>query len=405
MYTHQRRAWERRLVRVAALSVALLAITAAAAAAKSTVGLAVGPVTVGPYQVTVFAAGCGKGASATIDYTRGSVSDFEQYSYTGPVRCSASARRGHLSLSWGRLGSLSLTSTRLGGRQRGRLPEGCRGQGAVSRTTTWRGRLHLSLARGLGRLSRRALPGALTVGGRIHCRPPRAAKAITLTAAFGNHLFLDATVPAHGPRGFFLTDTFTPATGIMGAVVLNQTGSGRRSHVTVTRTGGRISAPDPFARGALRFRDLPVCTGASPAAHNVTLSGSITLNTVVLGRVTLSPAAATFAVVAAGNAFPANCNGYGSVPLTPQVSNVCSQNGICSVSAGTNNDTFYDTSNPGTQKIVSETIQFGDGTSGTFTNGQATHTYTTPGTYTATVTITTSNGQVQTATTPVYITS
>lgn len=330
--------------------------------------------------------------------------EFEQYSYTGPVTCTATANHGQLTLSWAQLGSLSLSSTHLGSRHRGELPAGCRGHVPLSRSTTWRGRLHLSLAKGLGTLNRRALPGVITQGGPVSCRPPRQSKEVALAANFGTRLFLYATAPTRGPRDVFLTDNFTPATGITGAVVVDQTGAKKRSHFSLTRTGGRISAPAPFAHGALSFKDLPVCTGANPAAHNVSLSGTITLPTAVLGTITFNPAAATFAEISTGNAFPGDCNGYGSVPLTPSVTNVCSQSGTCSVSAGTNNDTFYDTSSLGTQTIVSETIQFGDGSTGTFTNGQVTHTYTAPGTYTATVTITTSNGQTQTTTTPVYIT-
>jgi PKD repeat protein len=84
-----------------------------------------------------------------------------------------------------------------------------------------------------------------------------------------------------------------------------------------------------------------------------------------------------------------------------------------SVQYGTNAVTFNDGTDAGSNTIQSETINFGDGSPvATITPGSSVmHTYASPNDYTATITVTYSNGQVgagpqtATASTPVDITA
>ncbi|HET9074681.1 MAG TPA: PKD domain-containing protein [Solirubrobacteraceae bacterium] len=386
----------------AALALLLALAVPQAAAAAPTSFVEIGPLKLGHFTATLFVNGCRGANSGTLSLDRGTRRALEDYSYTGPVNCVANGLTGaKLSFDWAALGSGSLKVSHLGRVRRDQLPAGCHGARGNGRPVRLSGHLNLTPARALGRLSQRSVGGFLGRTGRFSCAVPRAPRAVNFSAGFGPRTFMFATKPARGLRTVFLSENFAPAQGITGVFSVNESGGPRL--FALTRHGARIGDLGPLARGGLTITSLPVCTGANRAAHNTSLSGMITVKAPVLGTVSFSPGSATNAFLARGSALPGQCNGYGSVPLTPKVDNSCSTQGLCAVSDGTNADTFYDLSNPGTQHVISETINFGDGTTGTFTNGQVAHTYAQAGTYTATVTITTDNGQTQTTTTPVYI--
>jgi hypothetical protein len=357
------------------------------------------------YQFDLVVSSCaGTSKGTEISYVKGSEANNIDYSYSGSATCTAAKnlKQGKLSISWPGIATANLKVAAAGASKRGVVPRGCKGGGGTSREVVLKGSIDVTASKYFGTLKSKQIKGYISRLGNLSCGSESLPKSTDLDASFGSDLFVDASRYKKSSQ-VFIGDTFAPASGVTGNLFLDITGTAKL--FDINKTTATLTDAKPFATGKLVATKLPACIGDTSTALNVSLSGSVTIDSPVLGAIVLNPAAATFAYIGATSAkLPADCDGYGAMPLTPSVDNECSDATVpCSISEGFGTDTFDDDSNPGTQTVISETINFGDGTTGTFTDGTASHAYAAPGDYTATVTIETSNGQTQTVTTPVYI--
>jgi hypothetical protein len=387
----------------------LLALVPALASARAATSPSVemGPFKEKGYAFDVVVDSCAGSSNTVIDYFKGNDLDGVDYSYSGKSTCSAASDLKHatLKLSWPGIAKISVRTGAIGRAKQARTPKGCRGGTGSSREVVLKGSLDISPAKALGRLKSARVMATLSRISNLNCRTPPLPRATELSAEFGQNQFLEAMLPRKGRRSAILSDGFTAAKGVSGLLAVFVSGTAKL--FSLAKGAGTLTDLRPFASGKLTVSELPVCIGSQPGAENVTLGGQIVVNSPVLGKVVLGSGNVSSASVDNGIVSPGGCNGYGSSPLTPSVINTCATDQVCSVIESTNNDMFFDQSLLGTQTIVSETIDFGDGTTGRFAKrtGTVSHTYATAGMYTATITIKTSNGQTQTTTVPVYIDS
>jgi hypothetical protein len=386
----------------------VLALVPAGASAKGAPkpSLEIGPFKEKGYVFDVFVSACSGTSSAQISYLKGTNADSIDYLYSGTSTCSVvgNLKRATLKLSWPGIATISAKTGAIGRLKRSTTPKGCTGGKGSSREVVLKGGIDISAAKAFGTLKSRHIKATISKISNLNCKTQSVPKTTGLFADFGQNQFLDASLAKKGRREIFLSDSFAPATGVTGQMFLDILGKAKQ--FTLAKGAGTLTNLKPFASGKLTLSELPVCSGSKPGAQNVTLSGAITVNSPVLGAVSFAASNASTAYVATGSAFPGECNGYGSTPLTAGIDSSCDDASVpCSISDGENDVSFEDTSNDGTQTVLSETIDFGDGSTGTLTNGSTDHTYASPGTYTATVTIMTSDGNTETASTTVYITS
>jgi hypothetical protein len=384
---------------------ALALVPALASAKTPTPALEIGPFKTKGYTFDLLVGKCSGTSVTDITYSKGTAANAISYFYSGKGTCSAAAslKGVKLKLSWPGVATINVKAGASGAAKRAKTPTGCRGGRGTSRDIALTGSIDIHAAKAFGTLKSHHVKATVARISDLNCKALSHATGTNLFAAFGKNQFIEASLPKRGSRDILLSDQFAPTTGVTGSMLVQVAGTSKQ--FKLVKGAGALTNLKPFAAGKLTLSELPVCIGSKPGAQNVTLGGQITVNSPVLGKVRFSSSAASTTYISTGSAFPGQCNGYGSMPLTPAVDNTCSMDGVCSLMYATNNDMFYDDSMLGTQTIVSETIDFGDGTTGTFANGTVSHTYASPGTYTATVTIETSNGQTQTTTTPVYIDS
>ncbi len=226
-----------------------------------------------------------------------------------------------------------------------------------------------------------------------------------LTADVGTTI-LAADAPNHGPASLDILDEAggdTPAPGIQGTLGLQMSGSGALALNAATGTA-RIGATTALTSGSLSFTPLAACPGAS--AQNGDLAGALTIEDPLLGPRRIAGADADSAYSGVGSALPGACNGLGAEPVEPELIDTCNDdNAGCSVSAGSAVATLFDETSPGTQTITAETVDFGDGSApvAIANFGAVQHAYSTPGSYTATLTVTDAANTVSTTTAPVVI--
>jgi hypothetical protein len=389
---------------LAVLIMAMLAVPALASAKSAPVSLELGPLKAKGYTFTLTVGSCNGTADSEIDYAKGSKTDNIDYSYAGKGTCTSTGtlKRESLSISWPGVATLKLKTSAAGKSIKARPIKGCTGGKGFSRELEFKGSVDVTASKAFGTLKTKKIKGFASKISNLNCKAAPLTKETTFFAQFGSDQFIDAYLPKRGAREVFIGDEFTPATGVTGSMFIDVEGT--KKTFNIAKSVATLTNVKPFASGSLTAAEQPTCTGDKPGTHNVLLTGALTVKSAVLGTLSYGAANATGGSIGPEDGSTSQCDGIGAVPLTPSVSNTCDMDMICSVQDATNGDSFFDQSTDGTQNIVSETINFGDGTpDGTFTNGEVDHTYATPGTYTATVTIVTSNGQTQTTTTPVYI--
>ena len=392
-----RRARRRGRWTVAACLVAMLAVPAFAQAKGTPRSIVIGPLRAAHGYQFFLEATCGAKPSGFISYTKGSRSSITSFTYADSVTCSVAPRAVWLTANWPGVASISLTGTTHGRAVRGKLPAGCHGNPVSELPAPMAGNITVTANRYFGALRARHISAALASSGALRCGTV-ASRAPQLNALYAHNGFVLAT--EDGRTADVLVSRTSQVKGVSESAS-DDIYSARL--IRFTRTGVTIARGGAI-RSGLVARAAPACIGDTTRARNVDLTGTLSVLLPVVGTLSFDPSTVQLASFGPANAtFPSQCDGAGSKPLTPKVDNECSSPGVCTIGTGFNNDTFYDTSDPGTQKIVSETINFGDGTTGTFANSQATHTYTRPGNYTATVTIKVNSGQTYTTATPVYV--
>ncbi len=395
-----------RALSVTAVLVAALALPTLASAKGAPISLEIGPFKVAHgYSFDLEVSKCaGTTKDTEIDYAKGSKTDNVLYAYSGTGTCTATGnlKRGTLSLSWPGIATAKLKVTSAGRNRGGVTPRGCTGGKGVSREVVLKGNIDITASKYFGSLKRHKVKAYISRLSNLNCKGGSLPKSTQLTGLFGQNLFLSAA--RYKKRSeVSISDAFSPASGVSGEFFLDLTGTAKQFNIN--KTTATVTNLKPFASGKLVATKLGSCIGDTTKAVNATFSGAITVKSPVLGNLTYGSSNATSANIGpSGAAFPAQCNGYGSMPLTAGIDSSCNDATYpCSIADGVNNVTFTDTSTPGTQNVVSESINFGDNSTGTVSNGSATHTYASPGTYTATVTIQTSDGQTEMASTTVYI--
>jgi hypothetical protein len=399
-----------RAFALTAASASVLAMLGAvnAAAATSAPGISVGPLK-GPhgYSVSIFDSSCSAAGGVTIEFSKGSKINVTHTYAGGTTKCrvARSLRSGSVSVNWPGLATIHLSVGHAGKLRKAKPPKGCHGSDGRERTAVATGTIKITVHPGaFGKYKAHKAAASLDSYGSFACKPSGSAD-IAVNGTFGP-LFLSATQPPKGPRSVLISGTGAPlAGGITDNFLLYAEGGSKLFTAASNLTSATVGTAGSALTGSLTFSGLPVCAGTTGAA-NGSFSGALVLHDPVLGSVALTGSAATNAFIQIGSAIPGTCNGSGSVQPTAGFTNICSSpDSGCSVSAGTNTDTFYDESDPGTGSITSETWSFGDGTPsvpGTV-DGSVNHTYAKAGTYTVTLTITNGQGQTLTATGTSYI--
>jgi hypothetical protein len=406
----------------AALLAALPVVALADGSRPGTTGFVIGPLHAKDgVTVTIYGSGrcSGRTGYLSVDYSKGGARASISHSYLdskAKASCSVARnlRGGRLQVRWGSLLRISVRFTHAGAaRKPTRIPD-CRQFGGLDRFAQASGTMLLDIhAKQFGRIRVRSAHVLLTRSPRLKCHPPEASsREIDLIVDFGqgpsisaSSLSLFANQPPRGQRMLDITGFADhPGQGITGTVGAFFEGGASLFSAASNLSSAHVGADRPLLTGQLKFTALPACPG-SPDAVNGTLSGRLVLHDPVLGKLSIPTGTLQAASLIRGNGSPPSCNGPGSQLAKASFGDDCNAPGICSVSGQTNTVDFYDTSNPGTQQITSESWSFGDGSpplAGT-PGGQVSHTYTSPGTYTVTLTITTTSGQTSTATNTVYI--
>ncbi|MGH2915429.1 MAG: PKD domain-containing protein [Solirubrobacteraceae bacterium] len=386
--------------------IALLA-TPAAAQAASGPGLTIGPIKASHGWVVTISTTCSGSASATtVDYIRGGSKADVDHGYSGPkssCSLSRSLRSGSLSVSWPGLAKIHVKLARSGSLRRPAALPGCRQSGAGERALRASGRISLAIHKGVfGKVSTRHVSAFADKEGSLKCSG--ANHSIAVNAPFGTSfaIFLSGTQPRHGDRIVSVTDSTgdQPGGGVTGFMYVELVG-GRSLFDARSNLGGAVFHAKGLISGTMKFHAKPACTGQKNSRPG-TLSGRLVLHDPVLGTIRLAGSQTTGAYIVKGNASEPSCGTQ--IPPTPSYFDGCNTDGLCSISAGTNTDTFYDATSPGTYTVTGETWSFGDGTSAPGTlDGSVQHTYAAPGTYTVTLTVYVSGGGQYTTTGTVYI--
>jgi hypothetical protein len=405
---------------VAAACVCAVAAVGAstAAAAASPPGIVIGPIKVHHgFTLTLFDSSCTSVANTgdlTLEYSKGGSKLSISHDYSGGVAvCKLSKKlgSGSLTASWPGVATIKLKVKNPGKLSKPKAPPGCHGSGGTGRNAVVRGTLKVDIHTGaFGKVNAHKAPAVLDTSGNFSCKPT-GNNDISLFGIFGPspNAFVSGTQPPRGQRSVLISVTGAPlAGGITDEFGLYSQGASKVFNAASTLSSATIGAAAPYMTGSLTFTALPPCSPG--AGRNGSFSGALVVHDPVLGVVTIAGSAATDASIALGSATPGFCNGYGSSPAVPSFTDTCSVSGDCSLSdlPGSNVVQFFDSTDAGSQTVTGESWNFGDGSpavSGSL-DQTVTHTYpATVKTYTATLTVTTSAGQVLTATQPVYITA
>jgi hypothetical protein len=374
------------------------------------------------FEVTITGSACStKHASVTVDYTRGTAKAMLSHSYgdakaKGVCAATRSLRSGSLRARWGSMLRVEVRVVDAARRTTApaRLPN-CRQRGGLTRSALVAGTIAADIhSRVFGRIHVRRARVELLRAGTVHCAPPRGGLNLQLVSgsrapapSVSNTTSLFATQPARGKRSVTISaGQDNPGGGITGSLFASFEGGPSLFTANSNLSSAHVGAMRPLLSGGLLFHGLPACPGSANAV-NGTVSGRLVLHDPVLGSVTLDTTHLLFASLTKGSASPGQCNGPGAV--APQVhfadSSGCGSPGVCTISGHSNTVTFQDESSPGSASITSESWNFGDGSAavpGTL-DGQVQHIYAAAGTYTVTLTLTSSTGQTYTSTGTVYI--
>jgi hypothetical protein len=285
------------------------------------------------------------------------------------------------------------------------LPVGCGAPFGPEYPATAHGTIDVAIDPSvLGRINRQSANAQIFSGAPQRCPASEPSGGRELTADVGAAV-LDASVPAHSAAQLEIEDPDVdePAPGISDTLQLQA--SGRGAYASTNADGSaRLGSGAPFTSGSLSFRALAACPGDS--AENGTLSGTLTIHDPLLGSVAVSGTDASLAFTGQGTARPGGCNGLSAEPVEPALLSTCSYTPSgCSVSGGSGAVTLFDETDPGTQTISSETVNFGDGspTAPIANYGTVSHAYAASGTYTVTLTVTDAMGASSSTTILVYI--
>jgi hypothetical protein len=393
------------------------------ARAHETTFVTIGPIKVkGGWTATISDAACGSKAAGdfSVSFAKGGRVDYAIHDYTSTAipecRVSRGLSSASVSVRWAHVLHLSAKLRNPGKlRKGGRAPVGCTGAPGESRTSVAEGTVDIAIhPKAWGKVAARRVPAFLDTSGTLTCKPPKATNAYEFDANFTNpSAFVLASENTDGKDANVSIANETPdspATHVTGTSFIQL---GKKGVTSVSAGQATINALKGFTTGSLSFAANPACT-SSPNAWSGTLNGSLTVNDPVFGSYTLNGSSAQSPTLGLNAASPGDCDGPNYQPLTAAVDNACSsQPSPCSVQYGTNAVTFNDGTDAGSNTIQSETINFGDGSPvATITPGSSVmHTYASPNDYTATITVTYSNGQVgagpqtATASTPVDITA
>jgi hypothetical protein len=285
------------------------------------------------------------------------------------------------------------------------LPVGCSAPFGPELPATATGRIDVAVHPGVfGRLNASHAAAQIFSGAPQQCPAVQPVGGRELTADVGPFI-LDAVRPVHGSPQLAIYDAFGDdlPSGLTGTLELALSGP-RVYDVTGTDGTAEMTAPAPLATGSLGFVPVAACPGDT--AQDGTLSGTLTIDDPLLGALAIVGGSAESAFSGIGAAQAGTCDGPGSEPMLPDLVSSCDQvNAACSVAAGTNTATFFDETDPGSQSISTEAVNFGDGSPPvTITPGASVqHTYAQPGVYTATLAVRDAVGTTATATATVFI--
>jgi hypothetical protein len=299
----------------------------------------------------------------------------------------------------------ALSGQALSGQALSGLPVGCSGTPEPEVAATATGHIDVSIhPAGLGQISVPSA-GADIFSGTPPACPARQSTAGQLFSATVGSYTLNAIHPTHGAAQLEIVgpNNDSPGLDLQGTLAVQLTGRAALG-VNLADASTRVGASTRVTSGSLSFTALAECPGY--VAQNGNLSGILTIQDPLFGPLRINGADATAAFSGPGTAPAGSCDGPGSQPVAPDLVSSCNQDDSgCSVSAQSSVATFYDETSPGTQAIVAETVDFGDGSApaaiGNY--GALQHSYAAPGTYTATLSVTDAAGAVSTATTSVVI--
>jgi PKD repeat protein len=214
----------------------------------------------------------------------------------------------------------------------------------------------------------------------------------SVNAATATHIYntagtytVTATVTDNLGASTSKTATVTVAANQPPVAVLSVTPSSGIAPVTVAASTGGSSDPDgTIASTIIDFGDGSASVNAASATHVYNIAGTYTVTTTVTDNLGASTSQ-TATVVVAANKSPiallslSSTNGYGPLTITASTAGSSDPDGT----------------------IASSTVNFGDGA---IVNGaSATHTYSTPGTYTVTATVTDNLGASSSTTASVTV--
>jgi hypothetical protein len=391
------------------VAIATLAVPAVASAKAST-SVVLGPIKVKQGFTVTIDVSCGaKGANTTVDYIKGTESNGDDHFYSGSGgKCSASGSLGKSSLAvnWPGLLTAKVHVAKAGKLSKNaKAPAGCRGGKGSTRAVEFGGSVSSEIhSSAFGAVKLRKVAGVIYRATGLSCKPAKLAKGINLNATWDTStVFLNAAKTLKGKQGSVLISAAdNPGPGVTGDMDVTITGK-KVFTAAADLSSAQITGVTGLATGSLSWTSLPACAGVTGSLAGG-FSGTLTVTDPVLGNIALAGGQESYGVITTGNGDPGSCHGSGSATPTPSVTNVCNQDQTCSVQYGTNADTFYDLTSG---LVGSETVTpFAGGPALPITpNGSVSYTYTTPGDYTATLTVTAANGTTYTATTPVYIDS
>ncbi len=389
-------------------ALALLAAPTAALADGGGPSFTIGPIKVKHgWTVTISTACSPSGASTSIDYTKGSVSALLDHVYTGPKPTCSLAKSlgaGSLSLSWPSVATIDVKLGRPGRVNHPVEPRGCTVRG-VERTVAVTGRISLSIHSGVfGGVSLRRATGFAERTTGVRCRSERSSIVMSATFGSGFALSMSGMQAPSGPRIVSIGDNQgdSPATGVSGFTEVQLTGGRSLFNAAANLSTAAIHARG-IVSGSMRFKAQPACSGGKNSRPG-TLTGQLVVHDPIVGTLRLGSAQATQIYIVKGTALPPTC-GSDATPPTVALSDNCSAQGTCSVSAGTNTVYFGDGTLAGSAPITGETWNFGDGSAPISTGYpglNVQHTYAAPGAYAVTLTVT-AGGSQYTGTGTVYI--
>ncbi len=319
---------------------------------------------------------------------------------------------GTLTAHWGKLLDISLQFVDPGAVKQDPAPKGCTGVGptvvdeVASGTIT--ARFHPAVLGAVSAHSARTFANEYSVTA-VENESCKNVGFTGLDIGFGKGLLPDRSVVAAASghqREIDIDDENgdRPAKGIFGDTSFLLTGPSKLFTWSHNLMHAAVKVKSKEVTGSFRFTGLAMCPG-SPDARNGTLAGTLSIDDPILGKVRLNGTRATNAGLSGPKGNPGICNGIGKIEV--KVVNSCAKKlDGCKASFLRNKVTVVDESYSGTEKISSETVNFGDGSKPVKIrlDGYVKHTYKRPGTYRVTLTLKGSKG-VHAAHTTVHIES